>query len=113
MIKARSMDSSKDIILAVLGGSVSLAGLLLIFAGFLFSQAAGFDSNTSDTLINKYRRAAQIGVIPFLLCLGLAGVSIYWLRFPGGELLSICFYGFIALLVITAIYGALSILFYL
>lgn len=108
------MDSSKDIVLAVLGGSVSLAGLLLIFSGFLFSQAAGFDpDNTPDKIIDKYRRAARFGVFPFFICLALAGISIWWLRSPNNNLLAICLYGFISLLAITAGYGGYTILRYL
>jgi hypothetical protein len=67
-----SMDNSKDIILALLSGSVSLAGLLLIFSGFLFSQASGFDpDSTPDKIIDAYRNAARAGVAPFLMCLVL------------------------------------------
>lgn len=108
------MDNSKDIILALLSGSVSLAGLLLIFSGFLFSQASGFDpDSTPDTIIDKYRYAARAGVGPFLTCLVLAGMCLWWLRSPGDYLFIICFYGFIALLVVTAIYGGYTILRYL
>jgi hypothetical protein len=108
------MDSSKDIVLAVLGGSVSLAGLLLIFSGFLFSQASGFPpATTDDKIIDRYRNAARFGVLPFLMCLGLAGAAIWWLRSPSDPLLSICWIGFIALLVVTAAYGSITILYYL
>jgi len=108
------MDSSKDIILALLGGSVSLAGLLLIFSGFLFSQASGFDpDSTPDKIINAYRNTAKLGVIPFFMCLLLAGMSLWWLRWPGDCLFAASFYGFIALLVVTAVYGGYTILRYL
>jgi len=108
------MDSSKDIILAVLSGSVSLAGLLLIFSGFLFTQATGFDpEHTSDTVINKYRNAAKFGVVPFLMCLALAVVALWWLVSPNPHLLTISWIGFIALLVVTAAYGGYTILRYL
>lgn len=108
------MDSSKDIILAVLGGSVSLAGLLLIFSGFLFAHVAGFDpDNTPDKFIDAFRNTARWGVVPFFMCLGLAGCSIWWLRYPSESLVTICWYGFIALLVVTAAYGGYTILRYL
>lgn len=108
------MDSSKDIILAVLGGSVSLAGLLLVFSGFLFAQATGFDpEHTSDAVINKYRNAAKFGVLPFLMCLILAVVAVWWLLAPSALLLTISWVGFMALLIVTAVYGAYTILSYL
>jgi hypothetical protein len=36
------LDSGKDLV-AVLGAAVALAGLLLVFSGFLFSQADSLD----------------------------------------------------------------------
>jgi hypothetical protein len=108
------MDSSKDIVLAVLGGSVSLAGLLLIFSGFLFSQASSFPpASTDDEMIDRYRNAGRFGVLPFLMCLALAGVAVWWLRSPSETLLFICWIGFIALLAVTAAYGSYTILRYL
>jgi hypothetical protein len=110
------MDSptSKDIVLAVLGGSVSLAGLLLIFSGFLFAQADGFDSDrTSDKTINHYRNAGRFGAIPFLLCMVLAAVSLWWLHSPSLVLLGVSWIGFLILLAITALYGGYTILRYL
>lgn len=108
------MDNSKDIALAVFGGGVSLAGLLLVFSGFLFSQSASFDQETVDEeLINRYRRAAKFGVVPFGLCLGLSAAALWWLRNPSDMAFAVILIGFVALLVITAGYGGYVILKYL
>jgi hypothetical protein len=40
---------SKDIVLAVMGSAVGMAGLLLIVAGFAFAQAGSFPSTTDDS----------------------------------------------------------------
>lgn len=49
---------SKDTIIAVLGASVGLAGLLLVVAGYVFSQINSFPSeNTDDTVIKNYEIA--------------------------------------------------------
>lgn len=106
--------SSKDIILAVLSGSVSLAGLLLVFSGFLFSQATAFDpEHTKVATINRYRNAARFGVFPFIVCMALACISLWWLLSPSHVLLCISTIGFLATLVLTACYGAYVILKYL
>jgi hypothetical protein len=36
----------KDVIIAVLGASVAISGLLLVFCGFLFAQASSFPPST-------------------------------------------------------------------
>jgi hypothetical protein len=56
----------KDVIVSILGAAVGLAGLLLVFSGFLFSQAASFPPDTSDKIINKYRNVARVAIYPFL-----------------------------------------------
>lgn len=53
------MDHAKDLVIAILGGSVALAGLLLVFSGFLFAQAESFPpEHTDDATINRYKSAA-------------------------------------------------------
>ena len=109
------MDSPlpKDIIIAILSGSVSLAALLLVFVGLLLAQAASFGSDTSDDVIGKYAMAGKIGSIPVVLCLILGILSIYWLRYPNDCLFAACFWGFILLLVVSISYAILAIFYYL
>jgi hypothetical protein len=100
------MDTDKEVIIAILGASVALAGLLLVFCGFLFTQAASFPRETTpDDVIDRYRRAGKSGLIPFLISLALAGTSLAWLLCPAPWLFSVCWIGFSCLLVLTAIYG--------
>jgi hypothetical protein len=103
----------KDVISAVLGASVSIAGLLLVFCAFLFSQAAGFPATTPDTIINKFRRGAKIGIIPFIGALLVAGLSLAWFANPVPWTYGAATWLFAAVLVLTALYGALTILYYL
>jgi hypothetical protein len=104
------LDNSKDLVVAILGAAVALAGLLLVFCGFLYSQADSFPSTTDDTLLDKYRNAAKLGVVPFLGCLAIAALAGAWLRSPSPSLLSVSWYGFLALLVTVGIYGSVVIL---
>lgn len=105
---ARSVpDNAKDIVVATLGGSVALAGLLLIFSGFLFSQASSFDrDSTPDDVIERFKRAARCGVVPFVGSLSTAGISLWWLLRPGQRVFNASWVGFAVVLAITAIYGA-------
>ena len=62
----------KDTILAVLSSGIALAGLLLIFAGFLFTKAASFESRRGD----KFRLFAKFTLVPVLAALTLSWLSI-------------------------------------
>jgi hypothetical protein len=64
---------SEGIILAVLSTGVGLAGLLLIFSGFLVSKAASFSSTSRA---DKYKWLALSTIIPILFALLLSWMSI-------------------------------------
>lgn len=62
----------KDVILAVLGDDIAVAGLVLVFAGFLFTKAGEYDTRYGD----KYRRLALAGLLPVLTALVSAWLCI-------------------------------------
>ena len=98
----------KDLVLGILGASGTLAGLLLIFGGYLFAQASSFPPDTDDAVIQKYTRVGRFAVWPFLgfiistvLCVAWlidAQVCVYWS----------CIVIFLVSVVITGIYGAVA-----
>jgi hypothetical protein len=93
---------------------VSLAGLLLIFSGFLFTQATSFpQATTDDATINRYRNAARFALVPMVLCFGLAALGIRWLLTPSPGLFTVVWGAFLLLLIVTALYGAYVLLCYL
>ena len=107
-------ENATDTVLGILGASVGLAGLLLVFCGFLFAQAASFpQEHTDDATINRYRNAGKLGVWPFLGSLGIALAATVWLVVGG----CLFYYGivtiFVILLVATALYGAVTVRRYL
>lgn len=105
---------AKDVVIALLGSSVALAGLLLIFSGFVFAQADGFPkATTDDAIINRYRNVGRAGLIPFLISLGLAAVNVIWFICPTGHLYTLSVYGFLFLLFGTAVYAIVVLGFYL
>jgi hypothetical protein len=95
----------KDAMVAIMGAAVALAGLLLVFSGFLFSQAASFPAETSDTTIGKYKGAAEIGLLPFAASLLLAVLALgYWV-FPTHCFAVIVAVLFALLCLATILYG--------
>jgi hypothetical protein len=103
---------SKDVVLAILSAAVSLAGLLLIFCGFLFTQAWSFPPTTADRIINRVKTAGRVGLVPFVFALAVAAGATFWLLGPSEWLYSCCVKGFIGLLVGTALYGVFAVLVY-
>lgn len=107
-------DIAKDVMVALLGASGAFAGLLLIFSGFLFAQAASFPpESTDDETINRYRNAGRWGLAPFLIALADSALCFAWMVCP-----SPCFYGaavigFAFLLAASAFYGSFMLIAYL
>jgi hypothetical protein len=104
---------AKDVMIALLGAAVALGGLLLVVSGYVFAQANSFPSSTDDDFLEKYERAAKLGLIPFIFALVEAALCLVWLMHN-----SICIYlageyGFFLLLLMTAGYGAVLLLRYL
>lgn len=106
------MDKSA-VISNLLSGSLALAGLLLVFCGFLFSQAASFPGTTDDEVINKFRNAGKIAVLPFVAALAIAFLCLLWTLDQSETVYLVCVIGSFVLIGGTAIYGAYSILRYL
>ena len=99
------MVERKDVILGILGASVALAGLILVFGGFIFAQAASFPSTTDDKIIKRYTTAGRLALLPFWTSLVTTLLSMLWLLHQ-----SPCIYGasvflFIVLVVGTGVYG--------
>jgi hypothetical protein len=105
---------AKDVMLGILGASVGLAGLLLIFSGYVFAQAAAFPpATTDDKIINRFRNAGRFGLWPFLLALADSVLSTIWLVHPECHTYFGSVAVFFLLLLGTAAYGTVLLRFYL
>ncbi|HET9285451.1 MAG TPA: hypothetical protein VFR24_26160 [Candidatus Angelobacter sp.] len=105
---------AKDVMLGLLGASVGLAGLLLIFSGFLFAQADSFPkATTDDSIINKYRNVGRAAVAPFLLALIVSGLTLAWMIHPNHCTYWVAIWFFAILLVVSAGYGGFVLIWYL
>lgn len=99
-----------DVMLGILGASVGLAGLLLVFCGFVFGQAAGFPpATTDDRVIAQYKRAGTLGLWPFLGALLNSLLVVIWFLCSCTGLYFATIGVFLLLLVATAVYGAVVI----
>jgi hypothetical protein len=103
----------KDVVIATLGASAAIAGIILIFSGFLFAQAATFPVETSDKLLEKFRLCGKLGALPFVSCMAVTGISFWWMLSPGACAYWLNIWMFGITLVITTGYGVATILFLL
>ena len=100
------MPEPKDVIIGILGASVALAGLLLVFSGLLFSQAAAFPRDTTDdVIIDGFKRAARMACWPFAVALVIAGACVLWLLCPLQAEYLFSWISFLILLIWTVAYG--------
>lgn len=99
------MPEPKDVVIGILGASGALAGLLLVFGGFIFAQAASFPASTDDKVTERYTRAGKLAILPFWGFLTTTVLSVFWLLFPSHCLLVFTVILFCLLVVGTGIYG--------
>jgi hypothetical protein len=104
---------SKDVVIAILGASIGLAGLLLVVSGFVLSYVASLSTVVSNERKARYERAARLGLIPFLLALADAALSLRWLLHSNPSVYSAVVGGFFLVLALTAAYGVVLLLKYL
>jgi hypothetical protein len=62
----------KDEALAIMGAAISIAGLLLVFAGFLLTKAESYETKRGDV----YRNFAKLSLVPVLAALACTWVAI-------------------------------------
>lgn len=71
------MDS--NISIAILSTSVALAGLLLVFLGFVLSTYQSFPGDTSSSVLDKYRNTGKKALAVFVICVITSVLSLTWL----------------------------------
>lgn len=69
--------ADKDTALALLQGPIAIAGLVLVFSGFLTSKAADRAGSRSG---DKFVLLARLGLVPVLAALFCSGMGIRVLR---------------------------------
>ncbi len=103
-------DMENGTITTLLGSSVGLAGILLVFVGFLYSRAESFERAGT---VRKYKWVAKAGIVPFLFALISAWLCLLWIGQPSVDLYNYAMLSFQACLILTGLYGIIAIIFYL
>jgi hypothetical protein len=106
-------DYSKDVVVAILGASIGLAGLLLVVSGFVLAMIASFPPQVPNARIRRYEWAAKAGLLPFVLALADAATGMAWMLRGAFWLYRCTVWGFFALLLLTGAYGVILLLEYL
>jgi len=101
---------SKDIVIAVFGAAVGLAGILLVFVGFVYSHAETIDTARTR---ERYKTVAKSGIVPFLILLVCACLCLRWMLVPSSTTFCAVLYSFYGCLGLTALYGLVAFIFYL
>jgi hypothetical protein len=73
----------KDVVLALLGASAGLAGLVLVFLGLVVAAYGGLAGDTPKAVKMRFRRAGRIVLIPFVLGIAALVLGAVWLMWPG------------------------------
>lgn len=64
---------------AILSNSVGLAGLLLVFLGFIISSYQSYDASTSRDILKPYKIIATIALAIFVFSVISGLLSLLWL----------------------------------
>jgi hypothetical protein len=81
-----------------------------VFVGFIYSHAENFQSVPTK---KKYRLVGKLGLLPFALSLLSAWSSLRWLQAPNPQAYSCSIATFELCLILTFLYGTISLIFYL
>jgi uncharacterized membrane protein len=92
------------LIVGVLGASTALAGLLVVFEGFLISAYASWPENADVGQKNKYRYGVVAAAIGVVLAVLVALFATLWLL--GVDLFGLSVGGFILLLALVIVLSA-------
>jgi hypothetical protein len=99
--------ADKDTALAILQAAIALAGLLLVFIGFLLSKA---DQTDLKAPRQRIRRIVGAGLIPFVAALGCSWQSIWVLQ--GAHLSAAYLYSTLKIvLVLVGLYAIMATFF--
>ncbi len=104
---------AKDVMIAILGACATLAGLLLVFAGFVFTEANAFPPEIDNKYSRKFKKAGSFGIWPFLVAIVDSLLAFGWLVYPCKCLYFASLLLFLILLLFTGGYGAVVLWRYL
>lgn len=95
----------KDIVLATFGGSIGLAGLLLVFQGFIISAYGSLPAVTPQEVRDWYRRTVHATLAVLFLATMSVSASLAWLLTEQALGVSLAFFSatLVAVLVVAGL----------
>jgi hypothetical protein len=109
LMSRRLMVETKEIALAVLGGSVGLASVLVVFIGFLVAHAEALPATIDDRIQERYKGAAKWGLVPTSAAILEALVCYGWFFCPHLVLFYLWSVGFVVLVLGFIAYAIIAI----
>jgi hypothetical protein len=98
--------ATKEIALAALGGASGIAGLLLVFVGFVIVKVEALPAETSDEVIDRYELVAKVGIAPLIVLVAVILASYLWLFYPTSSLLfNVWSIGFVVGMILFVLYS--------
>jgi hypothetical protein len=76
---APGMTTHKDVVVALLGASAGLAGLVLVFLGLVSTNAGSFPPGTKPAIVERARRPALAVLVSFGFGLVCTATATLWL----------------------------------
>lgn len=73
------MVEDKDVVLAFLGASAALAGLVLVFLGLVTAAYGALAGDTPKAVKKPLRRTGRVVLVPFGLAVACMAVATVWL----------------------------------
>lgn len=73
------MVMTEDVVLAIFGSTSALSALVLVFLGMISGALASFRAGASAEVKRPYKIGAGVTFASFLLGIGCAGLSVWWL----------------------------------
>jgi hypothetical protein len=106
--------SHKDVVIAIIGATAALAGLVLVFVGVLVTAFQTLLGHAPEATLNRFKRASWLGVIVFCEALSGVAASAAWLIAGGGRCLYfavlVLFFVQLVALLAVALYSTLRVL---
>ncbi len=102
------MVTHRDVVLALLGASAGLSGLLLVFLGLVVGAYRTLDGATSAKVKKPYRRTGAVLLAAFLVGLACVTAATIWLlQVIGGRVTYVLTVGLFIVQVIALIVATL------
>lgn len=84
---AEDVPVPKDVVVATLGASAALAGLVLVFLGMTVTTYQSFAADDPPSVKAGYKWSIIGAVVVFAIALGSVALGLIWLAAPGGTTL--------------------------